>query len=344
MRQILSVLLLVVFLGLNGCGHSHTSSAETVNRTYKLSDATSSGGPKEPEAVSLPTSPLLYHPDSTGQYLVSRELSDLSLSDPTLDVKLVEALVDSGILQKDVTLNSISFDLTEDKKQEIVLLDFNDALQRQFSGCEAEQERMLMGSLVDTFLSAYDRDLAIVTVEGNRLVSPNDYVYRNAVPWYECCDTTPFTKTVRQDDVRLKLSLARMYSDAGFLIEQDTETFTYRYDSATHTASFHAPDTRHRDEIPAFLTIAPSAQSQTQTLAQARQKLKGTVTESTQKIGVNQVDAVCLTASDQLSNTTYCVFSDDGRVWLAQVYWNPGEEQTRLARMEYMLSTFQAIS
>jgi hypothetical protein len=203
---------------------------------------------------------------------------------------------------------------------------------------------MLMGCLVDTFLSAYDRDLAKITVEGKRLVSPNEYSYRNPVPWYNTCDEEPFTKTVRQDGVRLKISLERMYSEAGFLMEQDTENFTYRYDAATHTASFHAPDTRHRDETPASLTIASTEQTKTGALGQARKALEGEISETAEKLGVNQVDATCLSASGERGGQAYWVFLDDGKVWVAHSHWNKGEEETRLARMNYMLSTFQAIS
>ena len=250
MRQTLSLLLVVMTaLSLSACGQEAGGETNaTVNRTYKLADAASGSDPGGAESDAAPsrTCPLLYYPDSTGKYIVSRELAALSLSDQTLDVKLVEALVSARVLDRSVTLKGISFDLSEDKTQEVVLLDFSKGFQTQVSGCTPEQERLLVGSVVNTFLSAYGRELALLTVEGKKLGSKNEYAYADPVPWYDACDTEPFTKTVKEDGVRLKLSLIRMYSDAGFFIEQDTEHFTYRYDSAAHTASFHAPDTRHR--------------------------------------------------------------------------------------------------
>lgn len=93
MRQSLSLLLVVMTaLALSACGQDADGSPATVNRTYKLADAasSSSGGPDGTQSDAPPsrTCPLLYYPDSTGSYLVSRELSGLSLSDQTLDVKL----------------------------------------------------------------------------------------------------------------------------------------------------------------------------------------------------------------------------------------------------------------
>lgn len=351
MRQTLSMLLVVMTaLSLSACGQeSSGGAAAKVNRTYKLADAAASGS-DAPDAsasdnTSASTCPLLYYPDSTGKYIVSRELSDLTLSDRALDVKLMDALIQAGVLTQSVTLKSISFDLSEDKEQELLLLDFTKPFQTQVSGCNLDQERLLVGSVVNTFLSAYGRDLAQITVEGKRLLSKNELTYTDPVPWYDACDTEPFSKTVNVDDVRLRLSLIRAYSDAGFFIDQDTEHFTYRYNSATHTACFQAPDTRHKDETPATLSITSTGLTQEATLAQARQILSGrTVQESTAKVGENQVEATCLTATDDRGGTACYVFTDDGRIWLAQLAWNAGEEETRLARMDYMLSTFLAVS
>ena len=68
------------------------TSRQTVNRTYKLAEAASSQGGAAPvddttdTTAAVRTTPVLYHPDSTGQYLVSKELTTISLRDQTLDV------------------------------------------------------------------------------------------------------------------------------------------------------------------------------------------------------------------------------------------------------------------
>lgn len=356
MKQTISLILaLMTALTLSACGtESADRSNATVNRTYKLANAASSGSQSESSSQSEGTTtsrtvPLLYYPDSSGQYIISRELTSLSLSDQALDVKLVSALIDQGVLHQGVVLNNISFGLSDAKKakdkKEVVLLDFSKDLQKQVSSCNANEERLLIGSVADTFLSAYGRELAQITVAGKKLVSPNEVSYTDPISWYDSCDLEPFTKTAHIDGTRLKLSLTRMYSDAGFLIDQDTDNFTYSYQSTTHTACFQAPDTRHQDETPATLTITASDLSQAATLQKARQTLgSGNIKESSVTIGTNQVSAACLTVTGNQGGKACYVFTDDKRVWLAKLTWNAGEEDTRLARLDYMLTTFLAVS
>ena len=92
------------------------------------------------------------------------------------------------------------------------------------------------------------------------------------------------------------------------------------------------------------MTITATERTKTGALGQARSRLDGEISETAAKLGVNQVDATCLSASGEKGGQACWVFIDDGRVWLAETHWNKGEEKTRLARMNYMLSTFQAIS
>ena len=255
---ILAILALPSCDGLTGGDNSR----QTVNRTYKLAEAASSQGGAAPAddttdtTAAVRTIPVLYHPDSTGKYLVSKELTTLSLRDQTLDVKLVDALHQAGVLDSGVTLQSLSFDMAEDKTTELVLLDFNKRFQNQLKTCQTpEEERLLVGSVVNTFLSAYDRQGVQLTVNGKRLYSNfEDFSYRDPVSWYPASVTEPYTARETIDDVKLKVTLTQMYSEAGFLLDQDTETFRYRYDYATHTASYHAQDTRQRAQTPAYLS------------------------------------------------------------------------------------------
>lgn len=353
-RSLPLILALSVALtaALTGCDSltGGDQSRPTVNRTYRLADAASSQGGAAPAEENLPavrTTPVLYHPDATGKYIVCRELPALSIRDQALDVKLVDALVDAGVLQSGTTLQSLSFDLSqEDKATELVLLDFNKRFQNQVKACATpEEERLLVGSVVNTFLAAYDREAALLTVNGKQLRSQfEEYSYGNPVAWYPASVTQPYTAKEKVDGVRLKVELTQMYSEAGFLLDQDTETFHYRYDYATNTASYHAQDTRQRAQTPAYLSITPTDLSEPAALAQLRQELGGKGKESTEKIGRNGISATYLSRMDGEVGMGRYYFQADGKGWMVRLHWNAGEEETRLPRMKLMLSTFHAVS
>lgn len=353
-RPLSLALVILAILALPSCDGltGGDTSRQTVNRTYKLAEAASSQGGAAPAddttdtTAAVRTIPVLYHPDATGKYLVSKELTTLSLRDQTLDVKLVDALHQAGVLDSGVTLQSLSFDMAEDKTTELVLLDFNKRFQNQLKTCQTpEEERLLVGSVVNTFLSAYDRQGVQLTVNGKRLYSNfEDFSYRDPVSWYPASVTEPYTARETIDDVKLKVTLTQMYSEAGFLLDQDTETFRYRYDYATHTASYHAQDTRQRAQTPAYLSIKTSDMSQEGVLNQLRQEFGSKAKESTQQVGKEGIKATCLTKTENQEGASAYCFQADGKIWVARMHWNVGEEETRLPRMKLMLSTFQAVS
>ena len=333
-RPLSLALVILAILALPSCDGltGGDTSRQTVNRTYKLAEAASSQGGAAPAddttdtTAAVRTIPVLYQPDATGKYLVSKELTTLSL--------------------RDVTLQSLSFDMAEDKTTELVLLDFNKRFQNQLKTCQTpEEERLLVGSVVNTFLSAYDRQGVQLTVNGKRLYSNfEDFSYRDPVSWYPASVTEPYTARETIDDVKLKVTLTQMYSEAGFLLDQDTETFRYRYDYATHTASYHAQDTRQRAQTPAYLSIRTSDMSQEGVLNQLRQEFGSKAKESTQQVGKEGIKATCLTKTENQEGASAYCFQADGKIWVARMHWNVGEEETRLPRMKLMLSTFQAVS
>ena len=184
-----------------------------------------------------------------------------------------------------------------------------------------------------------------MTVNGKRLYSNfEDFSYRDPVSWYPASVTEPYTARETIDDVKLKVTLTQMYSEAGFLLDQDTETFRYRYDYATHTASYHAQDTRQRAQTPAYLSIRTSDMSQEGVLNQLRQEFGSKAKESTQQVGKEGIKATCLTKTENQEGASAYCFQADGKIWVARMHWNVGEEETRLPRMKLMLSTFQAVS
>lgn len=98
----------------------------------------------------------LYHPD---EHWI--ELTTVEITMDTLDpLVILQHLKDYNVLNEDVALNSAEMDGTQ------LNLDLNDAFLSQVYACGTTGEAMLMGSLVNTFCSAYGCESMMVTVNG----------------------------------------------------------------------------------------------------------------------------------------------------------------------------------
>lgn len=78
---------------------------------------------------------------------------------------VLEALINAGVLTEDVQVNSIAWD------EKNITVDFNSAFVDLINTQGSAGERMLMGCVVNTFLSANDAETMMITVDGEILES-----------------------------------------------------------------------------------------------------------------------------------------------------------------------------
>lgn len=78
---------------------------------------------------------------------------------------LINELIQRGTLTEETKLNSM------ESEDGTLYLDFNGAFRDQVCSMGTSGEMMIIGSVVNTFLSAYGADYAMITVEGGTLES-----------------------------------------------------------------------------------------------------------------------------------------------------------------------------
>lgn len=103
----------------------------------------------------------LYSPneDATGFIYCSWELPELSPS------ALCDAFIEAGVLQEGVTFHSIQVEGSQ------VHLDVNADFGRQIGSYGTAGEYMIMGSVVNTLLGAYNAETVLITMDGQILES-----------------------------------------------------------------------------------------------------------------------------------------------------------------------------
>ena len=164
MKKLLAVLLCCLLL--TGCGsttvdHQPTDSTGAAGQTLQTDgaepDTTGQTDPQVPESDD-PVTFTVYTPNENLDGFVATEVTGEKLS-------VLEALIGAGVLNADVEVNSVALEGTA------LRVDMNSAFADQIYTMGTTGEHMLMGCLVNTFLSAYHAETLTLTVDGEILES-----------------------------------------------------------------------------------------------------------------------------------------------------------------------------
>ncbi len=121
--------------------------------TSTVSDNTSS----VPEEDTL-TRFTLYTPNENADGFIAKEVEGDKLTP-------LEVLIEAGVLTEDVRMNFVKWE------SDIMTIDFNTAFRDLLLSQGTAGEKMLIGSVVNTFLSAYQMESMMITVEEEILES-----------------------------------------------------------------------------------------------------------------------------------------------------------------------------
>ncbi len=117
----------------------------------------------------------LYAPneDATGFIYASWEVPEISAE------TICDALIEAGVLNNNVAFNSLL--LLENGQ---LTLDVNDAFVAQLMSYGTAGEYMMVGSVVNTLLSAYSAESIIITMEGE-IMESGHVIYDMPMAFYE---------------------------------------------------------------------------------------------------------------------------------------------------------------
>ena len=125
--------------------------------------------PTQPTQPSQPvedptTDPVTFFLYSPNENVDGFEKRDVTIE--TLDAqKILDLLIAEGVLNADIALNSAQLQADQ------LLLDFNTAYFDQLVTYGTSGELMMMGSVVNTYLDAYDAQSVVITADGEIMES-----------------------------------------------------------------------------------------------------------------------------------------------------------------------------
>jgi PBP1b-binding outer membrane lipoprotein LpoB len=155
MKKLLSILFCCVLL--SGCVINAQPQTIIPTDTVKPTDATESTE-TQTDPTEKPVTFTVYTPDENLIGFIATEVTASRES-------ALDALIAAGVLNEGITVNSFELD------GKLLKLDLNSAFADLINQQGSTGERMVMGSLVNTYLSAYQAETVLITVEGQILES-----------------------------------------------------------------------------------------------------------------------------------------------------------------------------
>ena len=160
MKQKLLPLLLALSLLLTGCGSTTSAPTAAVETTAPLEILT------------------VFSPNENADGFVKTDIAVPAITDAVI----IQQLVNVGVLAEDTSVSTV-MEVSTDTGKATLEADFNDALRQSLLPMGTAGEYVLMGSVVNTFLTAYQADAITITVEGEVLETGHS-VYDQPLTFY----------------------------------------------------------------------------------------------------------------------------------------------------------------
>ena len=127
--------------------------------------------PTMPEVLTV----TIYHGNANADGF---ETTEFEVEEINTDV-LMEKLIEAGVLNEDVVLGGMKF------QDGGIVLNFNDAFGNQLNTMGTAGERMMVGSVVNTFLTAFDKVDKVSILVSGQIFESGHVVYDEPMEFFE---------------------------------------------------------------------------------------------------------------------------------------------------------------
>ena len=321
-----------VLLTLTGCGgkDGHSSASASAPAPSTSTPAQSSTG--QPAQTLT-----LYYGDQNAEYLLSKTVDVPEIT----PAAILSALQDAGVVDKAVTIEKSQLD------GDAISVDCSAAFQTQLQQQGTAGERILVGSVVNTFLTAYGAKELTLSAGGKALEGHMDY--SEPLTFFEAAPETTITAPLTIEGEQTDLELTKILSQLGCAIGYDPSQFTYDPASSIAPVTFLPKDSS--DTVTRF-TIRTSQASVKDEMVLLTKEETATLKDQDDKatVGADALPATRLTFQEErdkdvggLRVAQYYLLEGNSKTWIVQLQTFAEAQETLLPRMEAMLGTFQLV-
>lgn len=255
---------------------------------------------------------LIYYGDRQGETLLSKKVYMNKITGDSI----VRELSQMSILDKKISLNSCKEKKDEDKV--FLALDFNEDFQLQFSNSGTSGERIMMGSVVNSFLSAFQYDSVEITINGRMLKSGHGE-YESLQQKYCSNQEIIIREEVDYNGKKIRVEGRKLFSEMGFSTVYLPESYIYDYDADGEIATI-----KLRKEITnqrAYFVVSKSSYTLNDTVSGLQLQSDIPLSVENIKVGQDRVSGIQLKGEQEGKFLTYLVMEFGGQVYMVEVYY-----------------------
>ena len=304
-NKLILVCICLVTLTTVGCGNKENKSEQIENNEERI---------QSQEPISNGKDYLLvYYGDIQGESLLAKKIEIKKITGNFI----VSELARMGVLKKEIKLNSCKEKKEEDKV--FLALDFNQEFQIQFSKGGKMRERLMVGGVVNTFLSAYQYNSVDITINGKPLNSEHTGGYEGLLQKYALGQESIVIGEVDYHGENVKIVGQKRYSEMGFSILYLPDNYRYQYDAEEEVATICLK--KETNSQIAYFAFSKSEFSINDTVSGLQ--LQSSIPLSVEKVQVGQksVSAIQLSGEQNDVYQSFYVLEHQGQVYILETHY-----------------------
>lgn len=273
----------------------------------------------------------VFYGNDTAEFLLSRTVMVSEISTDEIIGQLKEA----AVFSEDVRLLHMEIDAGG-----CMSLNFNSALGRQLGMYGSAGEYLMVGSMVNTFLTAFPEcDRVQILIEGE----PCDYGHMDySQPFEKFTNVeTTILASIAIEGQNQKIEMSRIAAASGFAINYDRERFELQKNAAD---SFSL--SAKVNSLTAQLDCWKSEGGQSDVVSELKKlEFDNHVSEEHVILEQQGYDAVKLSDEETSADVRieYYVIGDGSASWVIRLTYSPESEEGLLPEMMYTLNSFQIL-
>ena len=274
---------------------------------------------------------VVYYSDQHAETLLSKKVLVPEINEETI----INELIGMKVLNRKVDLNCCTEKKEEDKV--FLALDFNEAFQEQLNRSGTTGYRMLLGCVVNTFLSAFRYDSLCMTVNGQTIESGHSEGERL---WKkdEMIPDISVLEEVNYKGQLIKVNGKKIFSEMGFASIYLPQIYKYYYDLEAEVATIDLKKETTLDQT--YFAFSKSDFSLKDTVSGLQ--LQSAIPLSLEKvqIGIDKQKGIQLSGDQNGVYHSFYIMEFEEQVYLIETYYEGESPDSYIPALLAMIKQF----